>query len=647
VATGTITPRPATYDADYIVVGSGAGGGTVAARLAESGFTVLLLEAGGDPRTTVGSTPQTPGVNSLPDDYDVPAFHALSAENDGIRWDFFVRHYEDQTRQEKDLKYRSTVDGKPVNGVLYPRAGTLGGCTAHNAMILVYPHNADWNQLADLTGDPTWRAENMRSYFELLERCEHRSDEPKDSRPGHNPSRHGWSGWLQTEAAMAFDVFKDKNFRKMFIDTAKTALSSPEVAVTDQDRRARFDSLLDPNDWRVVAEDAVGIRYTPLTTKDHRRAGTRERVLDVANRPKSTLKIQMHALVTRVLLDSEKRAIGVEYQSGERLYGAHPRQNTAAGKTKQVFAAREVILAGGTFNTPQLLMLSGIGPRDVIEKQGLTCVEELSGVGKNLQDRYEVAVVNRMKSPWKVLEEATFTREDSHYKVWADYKNGIYDSNGAVLSVIARSGPAAFSPDLFLYSVIGRFEGYFPGYSSLFAQSPNYLTWIVLKGHTNNTGGEVTLASKDPRVPPSINFHYFDEGTDTRKQDLKAVAAGVALARKLAAGLKKEDMIEKEELPGDDVTDDKLLEFIKNQAWGHHAAGTCRIGKREDGGVLSTNFEVHGIKGLRVVDASVFPRLPGFFLVSAVFMIGEKAADVIAASGKQTAPLGPVKPFVP
>ena len=183
MGTGTVTPRPATYDADYIVVGSGAGGGTVAARLAESGFRVLLIEAGGDPRKTVGSTPQTPGINSLPDDYDVPAFHPLSAENDGIRWDFFVRHYEDQARQEQDPKYRSTFDGKPVDGVLYPRAGTLGGCTAHNAMILVYPHNADWNQLADLTGDASWRAEKMRSYFERLERCEHRPDERATSRP--------------------------------------------------------------------------------------------------------------------------------------------------------------------------------------------------------------------------------------------------------------------------------------------------------------------------------------------------------------------------------------------------------------------------------------------------------------------------------
>src|SRR5215218_4952248 len=97
-----VTATPAEYDADYIVVGSGAGGGTLAARLAETGFRVLLLEAGGDPRTMVGSTPQTPGVNSLPDDYDVPAFHALATENDAMRWDFFVRHDADLVEEGKD-----------------------------------------------------------------------------------------------------------------------------------------------------------------------------------------------------------------------------------------------------------------------------------------------------------------------------------------------------------------------------------------------------------------------------------------------------------------------------------------------------------------------------------------------------------------
>ena len=131
----------ADRDADYIVIGSGAGGGTVAARLAESGFSVLVLEAGGDPASG-GS------VN-----YQVPAFHPFATEDSAFRWDFFVRHYPDLARQQRDPKFLPDRDG-----VWYPRAGTLGGCTAHNAMIFVYPSNTDWDLIADLTGDASWRS---------------------------------------------------------------------------------------------------------------------------------------------------------------------------------------------------------------------------------------------------------------------------------------------------------------------------------------------------------------------------------------------------------------------------------------------------------------------------------------------------------
>jgi choline dehydrogenase-like flavoprotein len=642
------TERPAEYDADYIVVGSGAGGGTVAARLAESGFRVLLLEAGGDPRTTVGATPQTPGVNTLPDDYDVPAFHALSTENDGMRWDFFVRHYADQARQERDPKHTATFLGRPVDGVLYPRAGTLGGCTAHNALIFVYPQNADWNQIADLTGDASWRAERMRAYFERLERCTYRPDERALSLLGRNPSRHGWSGWLQTETAAPSAAFRDRDLRHTVIESARTALRSPEFALTDADRRARLESQLDPNDWRVVSEDAIGLRVTPLTTKGHQRLGARERVLDVRRRHPDRLTIETHALASRVLFDAEFRAIGVEYLSGERLYGAHPRQNAAPGRTRRAFAAREVILAGGAFNTPQLLMLSGIGPRPILDRHGIAPIVDLPGVGRNLQDRYEVAVVNRMNFPsWSVLQGATFTRVDAQYREWADRRDGVYTTNGAFLSVVGRSSPAAFSPDLFLYGVLGRFEGYFPGYSSQLATNPNCLTWVVLKAHTNNTAGTVTIRSADPRVPPEVNFHYFDEGSDGWREDLAGVAAGVSLARRLAAGLKQEGLIAAEEIPGDGITGDMLLDFIRDRAWGHHASCTCPIGRREDGGVLTSDFRVHGVKGLRVVDASVFPRIPGHFIVSAVYMIGEKAADVIAGDGRRGEVLGPLRAIAP
>ena len=641
------TPRPDHYDAEFIVVGSGAGGGTLAARLAEAGFQVLLLEAGGDPRTSVGDTPQTPQINSLPDDYDVPAFHALATENAGIRWDFFVRHYDDDAQQARDPKrVKKEVDGREVDTVLYPRAATLGGCTAHNALIFVYPHNTDWNYIADLTGDASWRAERMRGYFERLERCAHRPDEQAANHLGANPSRHGWSGWLQTESAIPAAAFRDRDLRTTVLESARAALRDPDVAITDADRHARIDSALDPNDWRVVSDAAIGLRYTPLTTRNHQRVGARERVLSVAQAHPDRLKVQLHALATQVLFDESGRAIGVEYLAGERVYGAHPGTPSEKAVRRRVFASREVILAGGAFNTPQLLMLSGIGSRASLEALGIPVRVDLEGVGRNLQDRYEVAVVNRMNFPaWRALEGATFTRNDSQYQEWAGDRSGVYSSNGAILSVVGRSTPWTPVPDLFLYALLGRFEGYFPGYSSLLAKNPNALTWVVLKAHTNNTAGSVTLRSTDPRVPPDITFRYFDNGNDTAGDDLKAVSHGIRLARRLAARLRDKDLIASEDIPGDSVPDEGLDTFVRDNAWGHHASCTCAIGPRESGGVLTSDFKVHGVQGLRVVDASVFPRIPGFFIASAVYMIGEKAADVIAADAHVGAGLGPTAPF--
>jgi choline dehydrogenase-like flavoprotein len=232
------------------------------------------------------------------------------------------------------------------------------------------------------------------------------------------------------------------------------------------------------------------------------------------------------------------------------------------------------------------------------------------------------------------LAGARFAQGDPQYEKWASTKKGVYTTNGGVLTLVKRSKPERELPDLFFLGLVGRFEGYFPKYSELIAQHHDYLSWIVLKAHTVNCAGRVALRSNDPRDPPDINFRYFGEGSDQAGEDLDSVVEGVKFVRKMTAGLKKRGLIAEETLPGKDCqTDEDLLAFVRNNAWGHHASCTCPIGPRENGGVLSGDFRVHGVQGLRVVDASVFPRIPGFFIVSAVYMIAEKAADVILTDG--------------
>ena len=624
-----------TYE--YIVVGSGAGGGPLASRLALAGFKVLLIEAGDDQGFSI---PQ-----------EVPGLNLQASEYEPMSWGFFVNHYQDLARQEKDSKmtYRTPSGGLFVGtappsgstplGILYPRAGTLGGCSAHNALISIYPHDSDWSNIQSITGDSSWAPDKMRTYFERLENNHYLPQ---------GTAGHGFSGWLGTSLTPLSLVFQDAKLVSI-VAAAAAGLGQGLLSIITTITGLANAFLVDIND----NTSKNGLYQVPIATTNSHRSSTRDFIWTVANATnpdgsrKYTLDIMMHTFVTKVLLDqsqSPPQAYGVSYLQGESLYSADRRANTAskaAGVPGSINATREVILSTGTFNTPQLLKLSGIGPEAELTQFGIPVVVNLPGVGTNLQDRYESTVIGEISSDFEITSKCTFLNSspDPCLEDWQgpNAAQSVYSTNGIALGIIHTSSVAAGDPDLFLSGAPINFTGYFPGYADVAEQDKRHWAWITLKAHSRNNAGTVALQSTDPLDTPVINFNSFDTGNTAGgadQLDLEASYEGMELARNIFRDRLPIQGSFKEVWPGPSVrTEAEMKTFVQNEAWGHHASCTCPIGADDDpNAVLNSDFQVRGTTNLRVVDASVFPKIPGFYIAVPIYMISEKAADVIIAA---------------
>lgn len=336
------------------------------------------------------------------------------------------------------------------------------------------------------------------------------------------------------------------------------------------------------------------------------------------------------------------RATGVQFLEGESLYRADKRSKSASPTgSGTVSVKREVIVAGGAYNTPQLLKLSGVGPRQELESFGIPVVVDLPGVGTNLQDRYEATVIGETPSNFSLIDGCTFnmTPDDPCMVKWktgtTQTAKGVYASNGIALGAIQKTSVAERNdPDLIITGGPAKFFGYYPGWAAPALREHNFWAWIILKGHVRNNAGTVALRSTDPRDTPVINFNSYQVGGE---QDLQALREGVDYARRAFDSVIPLDGGFEEVWPGrNNVTSDAEIKgFLRNESWGHHASCSAPIGADNDPmAVLDTNFKVRGTAGLRVVDASVFPRLPGFYIAQPLYLVAEKASDVIIQAAR-------------
>ncbi|KAL1915260.1 uncharacterized protein VTP21DRAFT_7536 [Calcarisporiella thermophila] len=584
---------------DYIVVGGGTAGGVVAVELAKAGYTTLLMEAG---PLHYSNYSRTPGLNKR------------AVHDPAIAFEYFPERYAPNTTQYQGDGY-------------YPRTGTLGGCSTHNSMTYIYPNQRDFDLLVRVTQDPTFSEPQMRKYFKLIEKNLY----PSQAAPG----AHGENGWLPIsylDILRAADVKDMDQLRDAHPHLFKVFSAFPG------------DPLHDINGYvkgKLGADLESHFRIPMNIDKDTFERGNYVKYILDAAKSHPNLHIWTNTLGTRIILDEAKVARGVAYRKGAYLYRASPLssdQNRAKAIAGVAKARREVIVSSGVFNTPQLLMLSGIGDRPHLQSHNIAPIVHLPGVGKSLGEHYLLSyIIQTVGDSAATQGPSNDTRscqyeasmDDYCYRQFAERHVGPYIIGGSLTGWLRKSRPELREPDTCTLTSGGYFRGV---YKTQPVGPPNSASRIIFMGHPRSRGS-VQLKSSDPFDTPSINFNFFPQDD---REDMRVMMDQIRALRKDTAMRLKGDF--KEILPGPEVTtDEQLEEFILKYTWfGHHGCCTAKIGSDKDPlAVLDGKFRVRGAKHLRVVDASVYPEVPGFFTALFTHIIAMKAADVILTDAKE------------
>ncbi len=617
---------PKTYD--YVFIGAGATGGTAAAdlmplleqaaELRKQGFSVLVLEGGKDKDVAASKVPAEHGIASEHPDL------LADPNNTGKGTGYWVKHFSDPADGRKDTKANEQGE------IWKPRGEGFGGSTRMNANVFIRVDDVDWNNIATMTGDPAFRAENMKVLAQELEKNEYRpllkAMHEIGKKTGieslQNMFGHGFDGVLETTTADPKLLLADKQLAKVAL---KTLMWSSTRLGSTGDKLKRLMAMFDPNDDRTQGTEGAVLMPTTIK-KDGTRNGARQLLLDAAKKYPDQLTLQDGARVKNLILDDANTCTGVRYVDKQ-------------GQEHTVNLRREAIVAAGAIETPALLMRSGIGPQKELDKladQGVTPKVILEGVGQKQGDRYEVGVVYRLKQPFKLLQDLKLPAapDDPNFKRWQAGEGGPLASNGAVASFQVKSDPKLKEPDLFIFAVPGKFGGYEPGYAAEATADPHLLTFLVLDGNKGEGKGTIELDPNNPLGAPIVNHHFHKERG--QGDDSKALVFGVEKVRELIKS-QFADLVEAEEWPGSSVkTAAQLKEAVESQSWGHHPRGGAQMGHANDKStVVDADFRVLGTTGVRVIDAAMLPDNIGTFIVSGLYQVGKLAAKKIARDAEE------------